>query len=258
MFFGWFETEHERDTRLREEKKHLEWRMRNAVDWDPKIRWKKWLSIRADTYKQRSLFDVEPSGVQVNRAKRKQMKLSKCKRWCYVEKLLPRGEALATFHGPDSGDVVFDGDILIPALHERVRNPRDGERVEDLRWRDDPWMSMTPMEIISLRAGTRFAKGTVVVAGLGMGHQLEEVAKRKQVKHIILVEQDESLVEFILPVLDLGDRIIEVLIGDANDELPRLTADVALVDIYPGYGNNRFRRNCPNIKKIWVWGSACI
>ena len=242
-----FESPERRKAREEYEKACMERRLKKCVDWDPKIPWSKHLSIRAETYNHRSLFDVEPGPINVNKATRKHMKVSKCGRWCYVEKILARGDSLWTAYGGKEGDVAFDGDILIPALHERASDGRS--------WRDAPWMSMTPMEIISLRGGTRFAKGTVVVAGLGMGHQLEEVAKREKVEHIILVERDESLVEFILPVLELGDRVIEVLIGDAYEELPRLTADVALIDIYPDYGGNRFQKNCPNIKKLWVWGS---
>jgi len=255
MMFGmpfYLETPNEIKARKRREKAIIENRLKRCVEWDPKIPWSHWLNIRADTYKHRSLFDIKPGEVRISNLNPEQMAVSRCGRWCYVEKIFPRATPLETFYGSNRGDVVFDGDVIIPALHERCVG--GNLPVEKRAWEQAPWMSMTPMEIISLRAGTRLAKGTVVVAGLGMGHQLEEVAKRKKVKHIILVERDESLVEFILPVLELGDRVIEVVIGDAREEVPRLTADVALIDIYRGYGGNEFRKPCPNIKSIWVWG----
>ena len=45
--------------------------------------------------------------------------------------------------------------------------------------------------------------------------------------------------------------------------MPKLTADVALVDIFRGYGNNDCEHRglvhtCKNIKKIWSWGTAKI
>ena len=51
------------------------------------------------------------------------------------------------------------------------------------------------------------------------------------------------------------------VVGDAADgaeavaKIVELLPDVALVDIFPGYGGNSFPR-CPNIGRVWCWGSA--
>ena len=42
-----------------------------------------------------------------------------------------------------------------------------------------------------------------------------------------------------MPRLDLNGRDVEVLVGDACDIVPTLTADVALIDIFTSYGGNR-------------------
>ncbi len=87
---------------------------------------------------------------------------------------------------------MWDGPVSIPALHERLSYNKD-------HWDQVPWMSLTPMEMMTMRHGTKRARGRVIVAGLGLGHQLIEVSKRKQVKEIVLVEKSQELVDWILP-----------------------------------------------------------
>jgi hypothetical protein len=36
-----------------------------------------------------------------------------------------------------------------------------------------------------------------------------------------------------------------------------MTADVALIDIFPHYGGNEFPR-CPSIKRVWCWGASFV
>jgi hypothetical protein len=45
--------------------------------------------------------------------------------------------------------------------------------------------------------------------------------------------------------------------------VPTLAADVALIDIFPGYGHNEaatreLARRSPKIKKMWGWGTAAV
>lgn len=173
-------------------------------------------------------------------------------KWCYAHTLLPRGTTLEIYNGRQRGTVMFDEDVEIPSLYERPRTRT-------------PWMSLTPMEYLSLRGGTRRAKGHVIVAGFGLGHQFIEVMNRKQVTHVTIVEKSEELVDWLLPQVlkhtrKPGPRIT-VTIGDAMEVLPRLTADVALVDIFEGYGHNdieqtKLRRTCKSIEYVWCWGAA--
>lgn len=238
----------EEEYREREKKRRLE---ACTEDWDPQMPFRQELNLRGKSYNPKSLFDVKPSKKHLNETTDKAcMKLSPSGRFCYYEWLWPKGTNLTTAQGRNQGTVLFDRAIRIPALHER--DDRGHEK-----WCKRPWMSHTPQEVFTLRPGTRFAKGTVVLGGLGMGYQLEEVCKRgKKVKKVIVVERSEELVDWIWPQLDLSDRDddVEFIIGDAKEEIPLLEADAALIDIYPSYGGNEFP-TCPNIRKVWVWGS---
>lgn len=220
------------------------------------MKWSPELNLQASTYHVRSLFDVPPlNSNDVRTARNGELAVSPNESWCYCEKVFPRGHLLATAKGSNSGSVLFDGDVLIPSLHQRGK---DG-------WIKVPWMSLTPMEIMTLRPGTRRAKGRVIVAGLGLGHQLIEVSLRKKVTHLTLVEKERELVDWLLPRLDpfLGRTIDELVIGDAYVELPKMEADAALVDIFQSYGGNswerdRLARKCPGINFMWAWGAPYL
>ena len=127
-------------------------------------------------------------------------------------------------------------------------------------------MSLTPAELLTLRPGTRLAKGRVVIAGLGLAHQLIEVGKRRAVTEITVIERSRELVEMIMPramavLAEHGRTQVRVLGGDAFKLLPTLEADVALVDTFPAYGDNRevmadLRKRCKGIKQLWDWGTG--
>jgi hypothetical protein len=241
-------------TRKRDEarkKRELKARAKKAVPWDPKMKFQKELTLQADTYPVRSLFEVEPfEGHDVRKAKPKHLVLSPGGKWVYCEKVVPAATPLKTAYGRERGDVIFDKPVLIPALHamQYYRGEEDG-------WDHNPWMSTTPMEILTLRCGTRFAKGHTVIAGLGLGHQLIECSHRKQVKKLTLVEISQGLIDWLMPAIKphLGCEV-DVVVGDARKLIPDMTADAALIDIFKGYGGNEFP-HCPNIPKVWCWGS---
>jgi len=105
-------------------------------------------------------------------------------------------------------------------------------------------------------------KGHTIIAGLGLGHQLIEVSHRPTVRAITLVEKNPELVSWLLPRIrtHMDPRVpLRVIVGSAYDIVPQLTADVALIDIFPRYGGNRETwryktRGCPAIERVWVWG----
>lgn len=219
-----------------------------AEDWHKDIKWKPVMKIKASTYPKRSLFDVIPVCVgNISFESR-----SKSGEFGYAELIFPEGESAPIFSGSKRGRVSFDDVITFPALYQRGLGTHT------------PWMSLTPMELLSLRIGTKLAKGHTIVAGLGLGHQLIEVSQRKEVDRITLIECSRELVEWILPrIVPFISKPIDVVVGDVFVELPKLTADVALIDIYPRYGNNgaahrRLVRNSPNVKKMWSWGAVKI
>jgi len=221
--------------------------LKNSIEWKECVKWQEMMAIRAESYKPPSLFPVNPTEhVRVHgEIPEDQRVLSPDGRWMYTEVILPRGEALENTNGRKRGQVIFDGPVIIPRIH----HSRDG------RWMKEPWMSLTPQEIFTMRSGTRFAKGTVIVGGLGMGYQLQKVCERAKVKEVIVVERDQALIDWVVPQLDLNGKDVEFICGNAYELIPKMDANSALIDIYPCYGGNTFPP-CPKIDKVWVWGSA--
>jgi hypothetical protein len=234
-------------------------RMKQCVPWSPATKWEPELNFVASSY---TVFEAFPgiasSDAKVDELRPGQYVDSPGGEFRYCVRLHRAGRPLLTWWGSQVGTVIFDGDVIIPALFETRPENEGGEG----RWNESPWMSLTPAEILTLRPGTRMAKGRVIVGGLGLGHQLIGVAKRLQVKHITLVELSRELVEWLLPQIRPHiKKPLDVVIGDAYEVIPTLSADVALVDIFPGYGNNQARvdelaARSPNVKKFWGWGTS--
>jgi len=229
-----------------------------TVAWSPTVKWEPVMHVDSATYPVVSLFDVPahshchpdkiPPGASVE---------SPAGDFLYHEQILPKGAPVQTFNGRRKGFVLFDGDVRIPTLNARAF------RYEASRWHADPWMSLTPMEYLTLRPGTKLAKGRVIVAGLGLGHQLIEVSKRTSVTSLVLVERSRDLVNWLLPRITphLSRPLDDVIVGDAFTVMPDLEADVALVDVFPNYGHNhvdaaRLKRACKRIARLWAWGTA--
>lgn len=242
----------------RERRELLAERLASACDWHPDMKWTPSMAIRAASYSPLRLLETKPIPPHPNNPTHAPNIIrSPDGRWGYVELLLPEGERLNTWQGAKRGSVVFDGPVVIPAIYE--------QQATTGRWREPPWMSLTPNELMTLRPGTKLATGSVVVAGLGLGHQLIEVSKRKQVTHLTLIERNQQLVDWLLPAVlpHLGRPLDEVIVGDVYEELPKLERDVALIDVFPCYGNNgaktaRLRASAPKIGKVWGWGTAAV
>jgi hypothetical protein len=100
-----------------------------------------------------------------------------------------------------------------------------------------PWMSLTPNEISTQRGSIRRARGDVGMAGLGLGWAARKVLERKSVKRLTVYEHDPDVVDFFGASLktDFGDRV-KFVVGDAYAAY-WLQHDVALWDIWQGYGD---------------------
>lgn len=233
-------------------------RIRSCVPWNPAMKWTPELNIVGETYRPFNPFpELAPSDAPVAELNPAQYADSPNKLFRYCIRLHRAGQRLMTWWGNQTGTVIFDSDVPIPAIFQC----REGEPGV---WNESPWMSLTPAELMTLREGTRLAKGRTIVAGLGLGHQLIEVSRRLQVKEVVLVEISQELVDFYLPrIRPHIKKRLTVIVGDAFEVLPTLQADVALVDIFPNYGGNEaamqeLRRRCPKIKKMWGWGTATM
>lgn len=233
-------------------------RMGSCVPWNPAMNWAPELNLVGESYRPFIAFpELAPSDAPVAEVTPAERADSPGKRFRYCVRLHRAGRRLLTWWGSQTGSVIFDSDVAIPAIFQC----REGEPGV---WNESPWMSLTPAELLTLREGTRLAKGRVVIAGLGLGHQLIEVSRRLQVKEVVLVELSQELVDFYLPrIRPHVKKRLTVIVGDAFEVLPTLSADVGLVDIFPEYGGNEpamqlLRRRCPKIKKLWGWGAASV
>ncbi|MEE9383881.1 MAG: hypothetical protein V3V08_10755 [Nannocystaceae bacterium] len=238
---------------------HIQERMASCVPWSPNTRWAPELNIVGSSYPSLNLFpELRVSSGSPGGLGPGAFVDSSSGKFRYLVRHHPVGKRLETWWGHDIGDVLFDAGIQIPMLFERAGQQRDGSPGV---WPPHPWMSITPAEMITLRPGTRLARGKVVIGGLGLAYQLLAVAKQRLVREIVLVERSHELCDLILPrVLPAIRKKITVLIGDVFQVLPTLSADVALLDTFPTYGDNRsatdaLAKKCPRIKKMWGWGA---
>lgn len=236
---------------------HFRTRMRSCVPWSRNQRWAPELNIVADSYPKLDLFpEVGLSTAPPGEVGPGEFIDSSGGSFRYLNRLHLAGKRLETWWGRKLGDVLFDGPIVIPCLFER-----DVDTAGQSRWRAHPWMSITPAELITLRPGTKLAKGKVIIGGLGLAWQLLAVARRHAVKEIVVVERSHELCDLIMPrVMPLIGQKLTVIIGDAFRVIPTLTADVALVDTFPTYGDNlaateALARRCKNIDRVWGWGA---
>lgn len=233
-------------------------RMRSCVPWSPAMTWTPELNLIGDTFKTIDVFpELAPSDAPVDELNPAERADSPSREFRYCIRLHRAGRQLMTWFGDRTGSVIFDSDVRIPAIYQCLPG-------QPGMWNQAPWMSLTPAEILTLREGTLLAKGRVVIGGLGLGHQLIEVSKRLQVKEIVLVELSQELVDFYLPrIRPLIKKRLTVLVGDAFKIIPTLSADVALLDMFPAYGGNEpatreLARRSPKIKKVWGWGTATL
>jgi len=128
------------------------------------------------------------------------------------------------------------------------------------------WMSVTPMEMLTQRPGLRYAHGRVLVGGLGLGWFLHYCLLRKQVKHAVVVDKSEALIDYFRPRIEAihGKDRVRFVHGDAYwvAENGRDRFDSVLFDIWEGYGESSYDknwltylRNRPEGQRWWGWGT---
>ncbi len=201
------------------------------------------LLLSAETYQPDKLFDVRPSinwweGI-----------ISPSHNYSYANRILPTGTPLRLSLNPSRiGTVEFDGDVVIPSLFD-LTGPHP-----------DPWMSLTPMEVITQRPGVRRAHGTVVVGGLGLGWFLRKVHDKPEVERVVLVEACSELLDWYGHDLCAHlPKVTDVICGDVYEHIGRFGAKAKhLLDIWKDYGeclsDEMFLRCKRLYKHVWGWG----
>lgn len=96
----------------------------------------------------------------------------------------------------------FDREMKYPALLENNRE----------------WMCVIPNEIETMRSAIEQAHGKVIVLGLGLGYFTMRVAMKEDVKQIIVIEKNHSIIEIVKKYLIQqfpNNEKITIIEGDA-------------------------------------------
>jgi hypothetical protein len=216
--------------------------------WDEdKTTYAERLLLRAGSYRPERLFDIEASHHWFEGV------VSPGGSFLYSNRIFPAGTRLKlAMSAQRMGTVEFDGDVVLPTLFD-VTGPSP-----------DPWMSLTPQEMITQRPGILRASGTVVIGGLGLGWFLKKVHDRSQVESVVLVESSQELLDWYGH--DLCGRlpkVTDVICGDVYDHVGRFGASAKhLLDIWKDYGecllDKRFLLHKRLYKHVWGWGEEAI
>lgn len=223
-----------------------------AVPWDDELKFQEDLVIRGETYPNHALKDL-PTVKDHTR-----IPADPAERWSlsptmhYYHTRLPAGTALDVYMGRRRGHVWFTAPVTVPVLAEGVPGSGRPPKV---------WMSHTPTEFFSQRAGIRRATGVVLVGGLGLGWFLRKVCQRPSVKRVILVEQNQAVLEAFQPALTARcpelAKVSDWILGDALEHVGRHGDDVRhLLDIWDSYGeyDKRFFALKKTTRHLWGWG----
>jgi len=161
-------------------------------------------------------------------------------------KLRKMRSTLSIAQGRKRGEVAFTGPVKIPVLHDEFGNV---------------WMSLTPMEVITQRAGVRKAKGRVLMGGLGMGWLARKVCEKKTVKSLVVHEKDKDVANFFGEQLvrDFG-RKINIFVKDVYAGMNGNTRkfDTVLMDIWSDFHgaeyDHKFTELVKTHPRVWGWG----
>lgn len=158
---------------------------------------------------------------------------------------------LAIYIGLKKISCSFTGPVMVPMLL--------GTTTEDRNF----WMSLTPMEVFSLRPGIEKAEGRVLIVGLGMGWMTQKILEKPDVKHITQVEISPEVIQFFgQPLSTMFPDKIDFIQGDIWKVLPQLDLqnfDSIIFDIWPAYGSAYLDQKFQALKKAhrrktWGWG----
>jgi len=133
----------------------------------------------------------------------------------------------------------------------------------------ETWMSITPFEIQSQELGCRFARGRVVVMGLGMGWAAGEAAMNPAVTSVDVVERDPDVIaaitaQNIFGQLPSGSAPVRVHNADALEWRSETPVDTLLADIWlPLNGDERVEevrrmRENTGASRVYFWGQEMV
>lgn len=244
---------------LANDKSNFDWHLKNkkpVVAWDEdKTKFAPMLVIDGNTYKPERLFDVPPFVPKGRSVPEGHSIQCPDKRFIYCHQILQRRTKLLLFQNKRRGRVFFTTDVVIPVLAEKSSSGAF-----------DPWMSVTPMEVLTMRRGIQLAKDTVVIGGLGLGYLLRKVCEKKSVKRVIVVESAQWILDWIGPRLrelhpQIAEKTTDWICGDVYDYVGKFGTEARhLLDIWQKYGgcDGKFSqlKRSKTVKHLWGWGDV--
>jgi hypothetical protein len=220
------------------------------------------LRLDAASYRPDVLFDVAPSLWEEGGA----YVPSPDGRLAYQNRLLPAGRPLRLY-GKQEGKVYWNGDVVIPTLIDTGRWWDTGEPFPpevSLPQRVQfgaPWMSLTPMEMLTHRRGAQLASHTVVLGGLGLGWLLRKVCEKPEVERVVVVEKSRVLLDWYgYRLCGRSEKVRDVLCDDVFRQVGRHGPFARyLLDVWHVYSGARddarlapLRRTLK--RRLWAWG----
>jgi hypothetical protein len=122
-----------------------------------------------------------------------------------------------------------------------------------LRSEDDGvWMTDSPEELLQMSEFATGAEGTVLVGGLGLGVVARMLARKRNVKRVVVVERSADVIK--LCGSGLGTKV-EVIEADLFQYLRRLKAwsfDCAFYDIWQATGESEWLRTVAPLRRLTV------
>lgn len=123
----------------------------------------------------------------------------------------------------------------------------------------EPWMSLTPNEVMTQRGQIRRSRNNTALAGLGLGWAARKILERKQVKHLTIYEKSQAIIDYFGASLiaDYPDKVTLVC-ADAY-EVDWQKHDVSLWDIWEFWGDAAWDRKFENIRmELEAKGKTCV
>jgi len=111
--------------------------------------------------------------------------------------------------------------------------------------RGEIYMSNTPAEVMDHWPFIRVAKGSVLIAGLGLGMVIKALLDKESVTRIVVVEKSEEVINLVGWAYEKDPRV-EIVKSDIFDYKPKEHFDYAWFDIWPYITGD----NYPEMKRL--------
>lgn len=122
------------------------------------------------------------------------------------------------------------------------------------------WISLSPSEGVTQRAGITRARGDVLMGGLGMGWLARRVLERKQVKSLTVYDTNEDVLDFFgQPLLEEFSDRLELVHGDVY-AAQHSNYDRVLLDVWSVYADSKYDKRLKELlmkipsSAVWAWG----